>query len=145
MRRVATLLADLAGTGADVELVVDATGVGRPVVDMLRGAGLDLVAVTITPGDAVSRDGDDWRAPKRDLVGALQLLFQQERLRVAQGLPEAATLTRELLDFRVKISAAGHDSYAAWREGAHDDLVLATALAVWWAEERVGGEPMLIW
>jgi hypothetical protein len=38
-------------------LVVDQTGVGRPVVDMLRAAELKPVAVTITGGDAVTRDG----------------------------------------------------------------------------------------
>ena len=32
-----------------------------------------------------------------------------------------------------------HDSYAAWREQAHDDLVLAVALACWWGEYRRGG------
>src|SRR4051794_37761942 len=35
-------------------LAVDATGVGRPVMDMLRGAGLDPFAVTITGGARVS-------------------------------------------------------------------------------------------
>jgi hypothetical protein len=44
-------------------------------------------------------------------------------------------LVQELLTFRVRIdSATGRDSYAAWRESAHDDLVLALAVAVWWAE-----------
>jgi hypothetical protein len=32
----------------------------------------------------------------------------------------------------------GHDSYGQWREGQHDDLVLAVALAAWWAETRHG-------
>jgi len=27
-----------------------------------------------------------------------------------------------------------HDSYSHWREGDHDDLVLATALACWFRE-----------
>jgi len=31
---------------------------------------------------------------------------------------------------------AGHDSYGAWREGAHDDLLLSVALACWAAEKR---------
>ena len=35
-----------------------------------------------------------------------------------------------------------HDSYGAWREGQHDDLVLAVALAVWFAEHG-GGRPNL--
>lgn len=33
--------------------------------------------------------------------------------------------------FKVKISTSGHDSYEAWREGDHDDLVLAALLALW--------------
>jgi hypothetical protein len=46
-------------------------------------------------------------------------------------------LVQELLAFRVKIDPlTAHDSYGTWREGAHDDLVLATAVAAWWAERR---------
>jgi hypothetical protein len=47
------------------------------------------------------------------------------------SLPEAVTLTRELESFQVKITESAHDTYGAWREGAHDDLVLAVALALW--------------
>src|SRR5439155_9551667 len=36
-------------------LVVDQTGVGRPVVDLLIAAGLRPIAVTITGGDTVTR------------------------------------------------------------------------------------------
>ncbi|MEJ7810414.1 MAG: hypothetical protein WKG32_08375 [Gemmatimonadaceae bacterium] len=116
-------------------LVVDFTGVGRPVVDMLRADKLEPVAVTITGGDQVTRDGLAWRVPKRDLVGALQVLLQSKRLRIARELPSAAVLVDELLRFRVKINPdTAHDSYGSWREGEHDDLVLALALAVWWAE-----------
>ena len=119
-------------------LVVDQTGVGRPVVDMLRAAKLSPVAVTITGGDAVSRDGLDYRVPKRDLVSVVQVLLQAERLKIASSLKEAATLTAELLAFKVSISLKGHDSYGndvgPWRENPHDDLVLAVALAAWYGE-----------
>lgn len=119
-------------------LVVDQTGVGRPVVDMLRAAGLPgLLAVTITAGDATSREGNDYRVPKRELVSVLQVLLQTNRLVVAGGLKEADTLVKELLAFKVKISDKGHDSYGNdWRENPHDDMVLAVALAVW-AGERI--------
>lgn len=30
--------------------------------------------------------------------------------------------------------ATGHDSYEAWRDGDHDDLVLSLAMACWFAE-----------
>ncbi len=124
--------------GREPLLVVDQTGVGRPVVDMLRSEQLEPGAVTITGGDAVSRDGRDYRVPKRDLVSVVQVLLQAERLKIASSLKEAATLTAELLAFKVSISLKGHDSYGndagQWRENPHDDLVLAVALAAWYGE-----------
>jgi hypothetical protein len=121
-------------------LIVDATGVGRPVVDLLRKSGLHPIAVTITGGVAENRSSEfQYSIPKRNLVSSLQVLLQSGRLQVARGLPEAETLVNELLNFKVKISAAGHDSYEAWRESVHDDLVLSAALALWWAERHGGG------
>lgn len=118
-------------------LVVDKTGVGAAVIDSLREAGLAPVAITITSGDSVNSDNGGYRVPKRDLIATLQVLFQNRRLKIAAGLGEAETLVKELLNFKVRISLAGHDSYETWREGAHDDLVLATALACWYAEREV--------
>jgi hypothetical protein len=58
--------------------------------------------------------------------------LQNGRLKVAAGLPEAETLKKELLNFRVKIDPkTAHDSYEHWREGDHDDLVLAVSMACW--------------
>jgi hypothetical protein len=118
-------------------LVVDATGVGAPVVDMFRKAGLAPVAITITGGNTVSREASGYHVPKRDLVTTLQVLFQSGRLKVAGSLPEARTLVNELLNFKVKINVkTAHDSYEAWREGIHDDLVLAVSLACWYGEKQ---------
>ena len=66
---------------------------------------------TITGGDAVSRDGKDYRVPKRDLVSVVQVLLQAERPKIASSLRKASTLTAELLAFKVSISFKGHDSY----------------------------------
>jgi hypothetical protein len=118
-------------------LVVDSTGVGNPVVDLLIRSGLRLVPIVIHGGMNVSGDGRYLRVPKRDLVGVLQVLLQAKRLKIAGGLPESKTLTEELLNFRVRISDAGHDSYGVWREGVHDDLVLAVSLACWVAERGI--------
>jgi len=65
--------------------------------------------------------------------------LRERRLRIAEQLPESSVLLAELQNFRVKISLSGHDSYAAgeggmWREGAHDDLVLAVGIGAWLAE-----------
>jgi len=125
------------------KLLIDATGVGRAVTDLFRSAGfgVEVVAVTITAGLEVRGDsgGQEYRVPKRDLVGVVSVLLQHGRLKIAKSLPEAATLVNELREFRVRISDAGRDSYGAWRDGTHDDMVLATALALWYAEH--GGAP----
>lgn len=139
-------------------LVVDATGVGRPVVEMLRDAGLPppVVAITITGGDTASQvAADEYRVPKRDLAGDLAVLLQPPtsadmpvasdftmaptaRLRFARGLRLERVMRAELANFKVKITLSGHDQYEAgpageWREGEHDDLVLALALPIWYA------------
>ena len=117
-----------------VHLVVDATGVGAPVVDMFRAARLRPISIHIHGGDAVASEGDDHRVPKRDLAGTLQALLQTGRLKVAAGLPLGEVFVRELLAFKVKVNiATGHDSYEALREGDHDDLVLSVALGCWFA------------
>jgi len=114
----------------DCRVVVDATGVGRPVVDLLEDVrGLDVYPVTITGGDEVNRDGNWFRVPKRELVSGLQVLLQTERLKIARELPYAETFVTELRDFRVKITESGNDTYGAWRDGSHDDLVLSVAIA----------------
>ena len=118
-------------------MAVDATGVGRPVIDMIKDAQLpaSVYPITLTGGDAVVRDGMERRVPKRDVASTIAVLLQTGRLRIARGLRESDTLLRELLNFRVKISLSGHDSYEAWREQEHDDLVLAVGLAAWLFEK----------
>jgi hypothetical protein len=122
--------------GKDTPLVLDKTGVGTAVADMFAAAGMRPWAVTITGGDEVIRDGAyHTKVPKRELVGNLVMLFQSERLRIAEGLVDASVLVNELVNFKVKVNlATGHDSYEAWRESVHDDLVLAVALACWHGE-----------
>jgi hypothetical protein len=135
---VATMLKALPPAKQAPALVTDATGVGRPVIDMMQKAGLRPIAVTITGGFDENRvASNDWRIPKRNLVSTLAVLLQSGRLKVAPGLTEAEVFISELSNFKVKISAAGHDSYNAWRESVHDDLVLSVALAAWFGERRV--------
>jgi hypothetical protein len=102
---------------------VDATGVGRPVVDLLRRAGLGatILPAIITPGAAESLNKGYYGVPKRDLVTGLQVVLQRGALQIAAGL-------------RVKVGGEG-------REGTHDDLVFAVALAYWAARKMYPREP----
>ena len=124
---------------SEVTLVIDATGVGATVVDMFKREMLkcNLIAVTITGGSEVTHQGQNYNVPKRDLVSTAQVLLQSGRLKIAKGLSEAAMLVRELENFQVKITLAANDTYGAWREGTHDDLVLSVALACWQASRPV--------
>lgn len=119
-------------------LVIDGTGAGRPVVEMFTRAGLPvarIIPVTITGGYKSGIEAGWWSAPKRDLVSVTSAALQSGRLKIAKQLREAATLRKELQHFRVKVNiSTGNESFEAWREKDHDDLVLATALALWIGE-----------
>src|ERR1035438_2433175 len=55
----------------DCVLVVDATGVGAPVVDMLRAArlGCEICAVTITGGDRQTQSGQNYNRSEERRIG----------------------------------------------------------------------------
>lgn len=77
----------------------------------------------------------DARGSKRGLVSSLQVALLRGDLRVPSGLALAAVLRDEMPAFRVKLNARGHERNANdWRENPHDELVLATALALHWPE-----------
>jgi hypothetical protein len=70
--------------------------------------------------------------PRRDLISATQILFDEGQLKIAEGLSLAGALRDELLAFKPK--AIKPDDLEGWREGKDDDLVLAVAVSVWTAE-----------
>ena len=130
---------------ANVVLAIDYTGVGRPVVDLAQDRGLSPIGIAITGGNNASWSEDKTKAsvPKRDLISGLQIAAQNDALKVASGLEFGPVLAQELQDFKVKIdSRTSHDSYGSWREGSHDDLILATAIALWTAEHRDQPKPI---
>jgi hypothetical protein len=116
-------------------LAVDATGVGAPIVDLLKRAelGCRVIPVTITPGDNETNGGAGYRVPKRDLIAGLQVLFGDERFSIPRTLSGAESLIAELAGMRMSITHSGHDRY----NGPKDDLVLALALAWWWARKNI--------
>lgn len=118
----------------NAELVIDATGVGRPVVEMFRREGIRPTAITITGGHSVTRmDDGGYCVPKRDLVAALQTLIGCGRLKIATSLPLSGIFLEEMENFKFKVSPSGSTLLEAWREHDHDDIVLSVALGAWWA------------
>ena len=130
VRRVANMLRHPEAQERSM-LVVDATGVGTPVVQMFQKEklGVLLTPVMITPGERESRHHGTWHVPKKVLIMGLQVMVQERTLRVARKLELSRELIREMQQMR-------RCSFQGWRSGAHDDLVLAVALAAWAARRE---------
>jgi hypothetical protein len=118
----------------DCRLVLDLTGVGRPIGELFHEAGSRPVGLTITGGVSWHRvRATDWHVAKSLLVSLVQKFLASERLVIAKSLPHASTLKKELRDFRVKVTKSANEVYEA-REGVHDDLLLSLAVALFVAE-----------
>jgi hypothetical protein len=143
-RRVVELVENLEGPMA---VVVDVTAVGSPLWASLRSELREAVkggyAKRVKPGvfrvsgleGGVAAGVDNVvSVPRRDLVTAMQLLLEEGRFKIAEGLDLADTPGREMEDFKVKVDRSGKEDLESWREGSHDDLVLAVALTSWAGE-----------
>ncbi len=137
-KRVAVLCGN---TANEVSLYVDGTGVGTAVVEILQQQEVikampeRMKTITITAGREVTRVTDGWHVAKGELVSVAQVALQRGKLNVAPTLPEARTLRDELGTFEVTLTEAANATFSH-RDGKHDDLVLATALALWGAKQR---------
>lgn len=108
-------------------LAVDATGVGSPVVELLRRARLParLYPITITSGTRPARDTDGgYLIPRRDLIANLRILLETRSLRIPQDLPNRDDVINELAELEDTPTSR------------HDDLAFALAFAAW-----VGAHP----
>jgi hypothetical protein len=120
-------------------LVVDQTAVGEPVLQSLRRARTPggFKRVSITNGLDANFESKIWQVPKKDLVGTLQVLLQDKRLKIVASLPDVPTLINELMNFQMKPAPPSADPLAAWREGPQDELVFAIGVAAWWVERAL--------
>lgn len=125
------------------ELVVDDSGVGRPVSDLLVDAGLKPIRVTITGGgDVTAISNSRFHVAKTVLISTVDAVLHTGALRFAASLSDADAMRDELKDFRRKLSDGGRATYAA-RTGAHDDLVLAVAIGCWWISRPPPGRTII--
>jgi hypothetical protein len=138
--RVVERVAEVAGrvqdrAGAAPLVYLDATGVGQPVVDLLREKMRNgqVIAVYFTHGDRRIETKDRQQRQvslgKAFLVSRLQALLQCVRLHLPRT-SEAEVLTQELLDYEIRVDEQANDRYGTFRVGTHDDLVTALGLAV---------------
>ena len=118
------------GTG-HVKLFVDATGLGQPIIDVMKAHvfGPTILPVYFTHGDRREADWREVKLGKAFLVARLQMLLQTDRLHLPKT-EEAETLAKELLDYEIRVEEDANDRYGAFRVGTRDDMVTALGLAV---------------
>lgn len=133
--RIADVCRSVEGRARAGWLVLDATGVGRPVVDLVRDAmgptRWHVSAATFVATDRLEGGmrSAELKVGKAWLVSRLQALLQTGRVRLPET-PEARALARELLDYELRVTDHAQVTAGAFRTGAHDDLVTALGLAV---------------
>ena len=77
------------------ELVLDYTGVGRPVFDLFEAKGFSPYGVSITSGTAVTKDKMHYSVPKLTLISTVEALLHDGRLKIQKGLPDVQVLVAE--------------------------------------------------
>lgn len=136
IQHVANLMGREPLASAQAQLVIDFTGVGRPVFDMCQRAGLKPHGVLITAGNEVIRNGGTiHHVPKQFLISQLEARLHSGELKIASNIADAGALKDELQDFARKVSESGRVTFNA-RSGSHDDLVLSLAIALFFALNR---------
>lgn len=112
--------------GQPFEVLLDSTGVGGVVREILRRAqiGCTIYGVTITGGERVTVVPGGYHVPRHDLLSNLRVLLEQRQLEIDVPPEIGRLLEQEFLRWGCR--------------SAHDDLVFAVALACW----KAGGQPL---
>lgn len=117
---------------AKAKLVIDQSGVGAGVVDLMEANGLRPIRLQITAGSEQTQEGNIFRVAKTILISKLEAAMHSKELHVAAALTEAESLRDELRDFQRHVTASGANTWSA-RSGKHDDIVLAVSYGIWWS------------
>jgi hypothetical protein len=138
-----------------VGLAIDEGGVGKAVKDIIakevaegieRGKPhIHWLPVTVHGGSTTTINGGFYHVPKKDLISAGLVCYQNGRLRVG-NLSNRSVLEEELANYRLKQNiATGHAAFEPLREGQHDDLLFAVCLNTWAWEQATRKQKYLSW
>ena len=128
----------------DVKLKVNATGVGSPVINLLRRKVSGLTEVYLTGGCKAEEKEDGLMLPKDLMISHLKVLFQTNRISGSFDKPEPhmtapekqrfalfMALKSEILDYETEVQVDVVHWNPKNKTGEHDDLVIALGLACW--------------
>jgi hypothetical protein len=128
--RLAEVIKNLSVRAGSPKLYVDATGLGKPITDLVKSrVGVTVHAVYFNHGDRRVAEWGEVKLGKAYLVSRLQTLLQSGRLHLPKN-EQSEILTAELLDYEIRVEEDANDRYGAFQVGTRDDLVTALGLAV---------------
>lgn len=136
------------------ELLVDGTGVGEAVIDIMREQYLTPIPIVFTGGGDVHEKYADFGSvfsnkqsgkmrgaqvlkeicvPRDDLVMAGQVVSQQGRIGIVPTLKFAEDFRRQLMGFKGDPNkVAKKMKYEAESDDVHDDLIVCYLMGAWY-------------
>lgn len=118
-----------------LRLALDATGLGRPVRDMILASGIEGRVIPITIA-AQSSKSDAGTVAKVDLIAGIETALESGVLFIPAALDNQNALIAEVCSLERHYTEAGNATIAA---PGHDDLAIALALAIWSARLQPDG------
>lgn len=139
------------------DLIVDGTGVGQAVVDLMRDNGLRPIPIVATGGGQArpiyadagkvfsGSNGStfglrilrEWHVPKVDMVQAGQVAMERHLVRIAPNVAFLDDFRKQLGNFKGKFNEmTKYTSYNAEDDNIHDDFITAYLQAMWWTRNR---------
>jgi len=140
----------------NTDLLIDGTGIGDAVVELVRKRNLFPIPIIFSGGKApvehYAEFGSVFKGqnntltgvqivenisvPKKDLVDAGKVMLQQGRLRTAPGKWNEE-FKKQLQGFKGKLNEKTKNTiYEAETETLHDDLVVVFLMGAWWIKNR---------
>lgn len=119
VRRVRNLIQS---SDSSKTLVVDASGVGAPIVEAFRATrlGASLMPITITgTGHPHPDPHGGYLVPRRDLISNLRIVMEQGLFKIPPAIHGKHALIEELINLK------DHQG------NRHDDLAISVTLATW--------------
>lgn len=111
---------------------VDLTGVGDPLIDMIKPILKDrffVVSCRFQHGGRLTPFPGGYNVGKALFASRLQVLSESGRIHLPPDDPESKQLALEMLDYDIDVDDEGKETYGAIRPGTHDDMVTAFGLA----------------
>lgn len=118
-----------------VRLIVDGSGLGRVVSDLLTDASVPHTAIQMVAGQNWARKGRYVNVGKTLLLENLSVMFATGDLSFVADLPLRQDILHELETFQLEMTAAGNQVITQGKVGTHHgDLAISLAIAAFASE-----------